>query len=109
MKLGIFTRSTAGYLIVLVMLGASNVYAILKLVQFNTIIVDSQKAELGLLDKEKKLVDAMYSQSRYEQKYVLTKDAVLYTQFRAAKEDFDRYLALISGNAKASAWPPLAY
>ena len=95
MKLGIFTRSTAGYLIVLVMLGASNVYAILKLVQFNTIIVDSQKAELGLLDKEKKLVDAMYSQSRYEQKYVLTKDAVLYTQFRAAKEDFDRYLALI--------------
>jgi len=95
MKPGIFIRSTAGYLAVLFLLGTSNVYAILKLVQFNTIILDSQSAEIGLLDTEKKLVDSMFSQWRYEQKYIITKDAVLYTQFRAAKDDFDRYLALI--------------
>jgi two-component system sensor histidine kinase GlrK len=96
MKPGIFARSTAGYLVVLFLLGASNVYAILKLVQFNTFIIDSQKVEIRLLDIEKKLVDSLYSQRRYEQKYILTKDAVLLTQFRAAKNDFDGYLASLS-------------
>lgn len=103
MKPGIFARSTAGYLVVLFLLAASNVYAILKLVQFNTLILDSQNVEFDLLDAEKKLVDSMFSQQRYEQKYILTKDAVLYTQFRAAKDDFDRYLASIS---LASLTPP---
>ena len=96
MKPGIFARSTAGYLVVLFLLGASNVYAILKLVQFNAFILDSQNVEIHLLDVEKKLVDSMFSQRRYEQKYILTKDAVLYTQFLAAKDDFDKYLASIS-------------
>jgi two-component system sensor histidine kinase GlrK len=96
MKPGIFARSTAGYLVVLFLLGSSNVYAILKLVQFNTFILDSQKVENRLLDTEKKLFDSMFSQRRYEQKYLLTKDAVLYTQFRAAKNDFDGYLASLS-------------
>jgi two-component system sensor histidine kinase GlrK len=96
MKPGIFARSTAGYLVVLFLLGASNVYAILKLVQFNTRIIDSQNVEIRLLDTEKKLVDSIYSQRRYEQKYILTKDAVFYTQFLAAKNDFEGYLASLS-------------
>jgi two-component system sensor histidine kinase GlrK len=96
MKPGIFARSTAGYLVILFLLGASNVYAILKLVQFNAIILDSQNVEIALLGTEKKLVDSMFSQWRYEQKYVLTKDAVLHDQFRAAKDDFDGYLASLS-------------
>ena len=103
MKPGIFTRSTAGYLVVLFLLGASNVYAILKLVQFNTYILDSQNVEIHLLDTEKKLVDSIFSQRRYEQKYILTRDAVLYNQFRAAKEDFDIHLASINS---ASLNPP---
>jgi two-component system sensor histidine kinase GlrK len=95
MKLGIFTRSTAGYLVVLLLLGASNVYAILKLVEFNAVILDSQNVEIRLLEIEKSLVDSMFSQRRFEQKYILTQDAVLHSQFRAAKEDFDGYLALL--------------
>jgi two-component system sensor histidine kinase GlrK len=103
MKPGIFARSTAGYLVVLFLLGAPNVYAILKLVQFNRYILDSQNVEIHLLDTEKKLVDSIFSQRRYEQKYILTKDAVLYNQFRAAKGDFDIHLASINS---ASLNPP---
>jgi two-component system sensor histidine kinase GlrK len=93
MKFGIFQRLTAGYLVVLFLLGASNVYAILKLVQFNTLILNSYNADIRLLDSEKKMVDSIFSQRRYEQKYILTKDPILYNQFLSAKADFERYLA----------------
>jgi two-component system, NtrC family, sensor histidine kinase GlrK len=93
MKFGIFQRLTAGYLVVLFLLGASNVYAILKLVQFNTLILKSYNEDIRLLDSEKKLVDSLFSQRRFEQKYILTKDTILYNQFLSAKEDFERTLA----------------
>jgi len=92
-KFGIFPRLTAGYLVVLFLLGGSNVYAILKLVQFNTLILNSYNEDIRLLDFEKKLVDSIFSQRRFEQKYILTKDTVLYNQFLSAKEDFERTLA----------------
>ena len=92
-KFGIFQRLTAGYLVVLFLLGASNVYAILKLVQFNTLILNSYNEDIRLLDSEKKLVDSIFSQRRFEQKYILTKDTILYNQFLSAKEDFERTLA----------------
>ena len=92
MKFGIFQRLTAGYLVVLFLLGASNVYAILKLVQFNTLILNSYNEDIRLLDSEKKIVDSLFSQRRFEQKYILTKDTILYNQFLSAKEDFERTL-----------------
>ncbi len=92
MKFGIFSRSTAGYLIVLFLLGASNVYAIFKLAQFNTIIMQSLDADVNILDLEKRLVDSLFSQQRYEQKYLLTKDYVLYNQFLTSRDDFRRYV-----------------
>ncbi|MDA8125122.1 MAG: HAMP domain-containing sensor histidine kinase [Deltaproteobacteria bacterium] len=96
MKFGIFSRSTAGYLMVLFLLGGSNVYAILKLAQFNTVILKSHIEDNRLIDTEKKLVDSLFSQRRYEQKYLLTADAALFGQYLAAKEDFERLLAGIS-------------
>jgi two-component system sensor histidine kinase GlrK len=96
MKFGIFPRSTAGYLMILLLLGGSNVYAILKLAQFNTIILKSHIEDTRWVETEKKLVDSIFSQQRYEQKYLLTNDAVFFNQFLAAKEDFERLLAEIS-------------
>lgn len=96
MKFGIFSRSTAGYLIVLFLLGGSNVYAIWKLAQFNGIILKSHIEDTRLIDYEKKLVDSLFSQIRYEQKFILTKDRALFVQFLAAKDDFERMLAEIS-------------
>ena len=96
MKFGIFPRSTAGYLMVLFLLGGSNVYAILKLAQLNTVILKSHLEDTRLVETEKRLVDSFFSQMRYEQKYLLTNDAVLLNQFLAAKDDFARLLAEIS-------------
>ena len=96
MKFGIFPRLTVGYLVVLFLLGGSNVYAILKLVQFNTLILDSYNENIRLLDSEKKLVDSIFSQRRFEQKYILTKDIMLYHQFLAAKDDFEKILSELS-------------
>ena len=104
MKFGIFSRSTAGYLIVLLLLGGSNVYAIWKLAQFNSIILKSHIEDTRLIDYEKKMVDSLFSQMRYEQKFVLTKDRALFVQFIAAKDDFERMLAEIS-----SPLPPPVY
>jgi two-component system, NtrC family, sensor histidine kinase GlrK len=101
MKFGIFSRSTAGYLIVLLLLGGSNVYAIWKLAQFNSIILKSHIEDTRLIDYEKKMVDSLFSQLRYEQKFILTKDRALFAQYLAAKDDFERMLAEIS-SASAS-------
>ncbi|MHB9097043.1 MAG: ATP-binding protein [Syntrophales bacterium] len=96
MKFGIFPRSTAGYLMILLLLGGSNVYAILKLAQFNTVILKSHIEDTRWVETEKKLVDSIFSQQRYEQKYLLTNDPVLFNQFLAAKGDFERLLAELS-------------
>ncbi len=96
MKISIFSRSTIGFLIVLVLLGGSNVYAILKLSRFNTLILRNIEVDIHAIDLGKKLVDSLLSQRRYEQKYVLTKDAVLYNQFLAARDDFSANLAEVN-------------
>jgi len=103
MKFGIFPRLTAGYLVVLFLLGASNVYAIWKLVQFNTLILNTYNQDIRLIDSEKKLVDSLFSQRRFEQKYVLTKDRVLYNQFAAARQDFEGFLAEVDSVPLSSA------
>jgi len=103
MKFGIFSRSTAGYLIVLILLGASNVYAILKLVQFNTVILRDLDADIRILDLEHKLEDAIFSERRNEQKYLLTKDTVLYDQFLSSRAEFNRYLAQFNSHVLSPA------
>ena len=96
---GIFSRSMAGYLIILFFLGASNLYAILKLSELNTTIFDSLSRNISALDGKKVLVDAIYSQRSYEQKYLLTQDRALYNQFLAEGAEFDRQLGLINSPA----------
>ncbi len=102
MKFGIFSRSTAGYLIALLLLGGSNVYAIWKLAQFNSIILKSHIEDTRLIDYQKKMVDSLFSQMRYEQKFILTKDRALFVQYLAAKDDFERMLAEISASSASS-------
>ena len=104
MKFGIFSRSTAGYLVALLLLGGSNVYAIWKLAQFNRIILKNHVEDTRLIDYEKKMVDSLFSQLRYEQKFILTKDRALFVQFLAAKDDFERMLAEINSAPPSSVY-----
>lgn len=96
MKIGIFPRLTAGYLVVLLLLGASNLYAIRQLVAFNALMRDSYHGEIRLLDAGQRMTDALFSQRRYEQKYLITGDPLLREQFLSARDDFRRSLAEVS-------------
>jgi len=86
MKFGIFFRSTASYLIVLVLLSASNIYAIVKLTQYNTIMLNSNNMDKLLIDGAKMLINLIYIERVNEQKYFLTKDPVPYRQYISAKD-----------------------
>jgi two-component system sensor histidine kinase GlrK len=103
MNFGIFPRLTAGYLVVVLLLGASNVYAILKLTEFNAVILRSYNEDIRTLDLGKRLADAVFSQRRYEQKYLLTRDRALYRQFMAATEDFETSLTELAAIAASPA------
>lgn len=100
MKLGIFSQMTAGYLAIFSLLIGSNVYAVLKLRQFNANTLHILNVDNRMLDYKKKLVDAHLSQVVYERKYFLTKDPVLYNRFLSAKSDFDKFLSEVSGLAR---------
>ena len=101
-KFGIFPRLTAGYLAVLFLLGASNVYAILKLVQFNATIANDYKEDIRMLDAGRRIVDSVFSQRRNEQKFMLTGDDVFYRQFLTAKADFEKLLAELNAFSPSS-------
>ena len=82
-----------GYLVIFVLVMAVCVYAILRLHQFNAGTRHILNVDNRILDYERKLTDSILSQLRYEKKYVITKDNVLYDQFLSAKAEFDKYLA----------------
>jgi hypothetical protein len=92
MNLSILQRSAIGYLTVFLLLAVSNFYAVLKLWQIGTATIPSLKGDIRLLDYQKKLVDSILSQLRYERKYMLIRDAGLYRQFAQANTEFHRCL-----------------
>jgi two-component system, NtrC family, sensor histidine kinase GlrK len=92
MKLSIFSRLMLGYLAILILVMAVSFYAILMLRQFSNqtqhiLLIDSRLPQYG-----KKMTDSILSQSRFERKFILTKDRALYNQFLSAKESFYQIL-----------------
>jgi two-component system sensor histidine kinase GlrK len=92
MKLSIFSRLMLGYLAILILVIAASLYAILMLRQINNqtqhiLLIDSRLPQYG-----KKMTDSILSQSRFERKFILTKDRALYNQFLSAKESFFQML-----------------
>jgi two-component system sensor histidine kinase GlrK len=93
MKLSIFSRLMTGYLAFLVLAMGVSVYAIIQLryvrdVTHSIILVDNP-----LLDLHKNLSDALLSETRYEKKFVIMRDAALYDGFLKSKAEFEQYLA----------------
>ena len=82
-----------GYFAVLLLVIFVSVYAILRLHQLNAGTRHILNIDNRMLDHEEKLADAILSQLRYEKKYVLTRDILLYKQFLSAKEDFAKFLS----------------
>ena len=93
MRLTIFSRLMIGYFAIFFLLILVSVYAILRLHQLNTGTRHILNIDNRILDYEEKLADSVLSQLRYEKKYVLTKDILLYEQFLSAKRDFTKFLS----------------
>jgi two-component system sensor histidine kinase GlrK len=93
MKIGILPRWAVGYLAIFLLLGASNLYTVVKLHSLGTTTIPSLNTDIRMLDYQKRLADSLLSQLRYERKYVLMKDIALHGQFLEANNEFHKYLA----------------
>ena len=105
MRLSLFSRLTLGYLAIFALVTTISVYAVSQLYRFNRLTRSILTVDNSMLELEKTLSDSLLSQSRYEQRFVLTKDEALFEQFLRLNADFkmqlDRALALGDGAAQS--------
>jgi two-component system sensor histidine kinase GlrK len=92
MKLSIFSRMMISYLAIFVLVMAVSAYTIIKIEQFNKVTRYILAIDSRILEYEKKLADSILSQSRFERKFILTKDQAFYDQFQSGKAAFDEML-----------------
>ncbi|OGP93165.1 MAG: hypothetical protein A2156_08405 [Deltaproteobacteria bacterium RBG_16_48_10] len=92
MKLSIFSRMMISYLVIFILVMAVSSYAIIKIRQFNKVTRYILAIDNRILQYGKKLADSILSQSRFERKFILTKDQAFYDQFLSSKEDFLKML-----------------
>jgi two-component system sensor histidine kinase GlrK len=82
-----------GYFSVLFLVILVGVYAILRLHQLNSGARHILNVDYVILDYKEKLTDSYLSQLRYEKKYTITKDMLLYNQFMSTKKGFAKLLS----------------
>ncbi len=92
MKWSIFKRLMTGYLVLLALATGVSVYAIIQLRFVREVTHSIILVENPLMDLYKNLSDAVLSEQRYEKKYVIMHDAVLYEGFRKSQGEFEQYL-----------------
>jgi two-component system sensor histidine kinase GlrK len=92
MKLSIFSRLLTGHLIIFTLVIGMSAYAIVQISQINALTQSVLTINNRMNDYAGKLSDVIFSQVRYEKKFIISKDQVFYNQFLQLKGDFDRYL-----------------
>lgn len=92
-RVGILSRCAVGYVAVFLFLGASNFYAVLKLHHLSAAEIPRLNGDIRVLEHRKMLVDAIFSEMRFERKFLLTGDPRLHNQFLEANKEFHRYLS----------------
>lgn len=92
MKWSIFSRLMTGYLAVLLLAMGVSVYAIVQLTYVRDVTKSVILVDNPLLDLHKGLSDSLLSQQRYEKKYIIMQDDLLYRGFLASKAEFEQYL-----------------
>jgi len=90
MKLTLFSRLIISYLTIFSLVTVVSVYAILKLHQLNRGTRQMLRVNTPILDYVQKLTNSILEQLRYQKKYTLTRDILLYDQFLSAKGDFKK-------------------
>jgi len=91
-RLSIFSRLVISYFALLLLATGVSVYAIIKLSLVKNVTHSIIAVDNNLSDLHKKLTDALLSETRYEKKFLIMQDSVLYDGFIQVKEDFVQYL-----------------
>ncbi|MBN2538871.1 MAG: hypothetical protein JXB09_02340 [Deltaproteobacteria bacterium] len=90
MKLTIFSRLIIIYIIIFSAVAAINLFAIYQFGRLNRITNSILKIDNRIIDIQKMLTDSLFSQMRYGEKGILTKDPALFDQFHVARDTFDK-------------------
>ncbi len=102
MQWSIFSRLMTGYVVLLALATAVSVYAITQLIYVRDVTQSVIMTDNPLLDLHKNLSDALLSEERYEKKYVIMHDPVLYEGFLKSGDAFERSLRDASALAETS-------
>jgi hypothetical protein len=93
MQLSLFSRLALGYLAIFLLVTAVSAYAVFQLHRVDELTDSVLKVDNRILDYEKTLADLLLSQSRYEQKFAISRDESLYNEFLSLNHDFNLQLA----------------
>jgi two-component system sensor histidine kinase GlrK len=106
MRLSLFSRLALGYLAIFLLVTAVSAYAVFQLHRFDELTDSVLKVDNRILDYEKILADLLLSQSRYEQKFAISRDEALYSEFLSLRHDFNLQLAtaIAIGDSAAGAF-----
>lgn len=103
MRLSLFSRLTLGYLAIFLLVTTVSAYAIYQLRRFDALTRSILSVDNNVLELEKVLSDLLYSQSRFEQNFVIAKKEADFEQFLRLKEDFNGQLSRALALADAAA------
>jgi signal transduction histidine kinase len=102
MKLTIFWRLLTGHLIIFTLVIGMSGYAIVQIGRINDVTQSVLTVNNRMNDYAERLLDVVFSQVRYEKKFLISKDKVFYDQCLQLKNDFDRYLGEMISIADSS-------
>lgn len=105
MKVSILSRLIFSYLAIFILVTAMSVYSIVEMDRFNAITRSLLAVDTETMTYADKIRDNLLSQIRYEKKFLIARDASLYSQFLLFKGDGDRNLKRL---AALTADTPLA-
>jgi len=92
MKLTIFSRVLIGYLALILLVMAMGAYTFYQMTQINQVTESILTFNNQMIDLSEKLLDLIYSQVRYEKKFIISKDDIFYEEFLRLQNDFDQTL-----------------
>jgi two-component system sensor histidine kinase GlrK len=102
MKLTIFSRLLIGYLIIFALVIGINAYAIVEMGRINEVTQSILAVNNQMIDLGTRLSDIIFSQVRYDRKFIISKDEAFYSEFLLLKDDFNRCLKEMTSIADSS-------
>jgi two-component system sensor histidine kinase GlrK len=91
-----------GVLIIFTIVTGMSTYAIVQMDRINKVTQSVLRINNRMIDCAAKLSDIIFSQVRYERKFIISKDDVFFNEFLLLKSDFDRYLEEMTSIADSS-------